>query len=147
MPAVDPAKIGPENYIELINLRYGPDGLEGVQGYTKINAVPVGAVATPVIDQASGAYTAAINVTITCATSSTTIYYTLDGTTPTDSSTEYSLPIRISSDLTLKAIAYKANGQYSSVATATYTFGSATLLTSAGGILILSDGSKMEVIG
>ena len=39
LPDLDPAEIGAKNYSELKNLRYGPEkmGLEGVQGYTKIN--------------------------------------------------------------------------------------------------------------
>jgi len=39
LPSLDPAEISAQNYSELKNLRYGPDnmGLEGVQGYTKIN--------------------------------------------------------------------------------------------------------------
>lgn len=39
IPDMDPAEIGAENYKELQNLRYGPEdvGLEGVQGYSKIN--------------------------------------------------------------------------------------------------------------
>lgn len=39
LPDLDPAEIGPDNYSELKNLRYGPAdvGLEGVQGYSKIN--------------------------------------------------------------------------------------------------------------
>ena len=43
LPSIDPAEIGPENYSELKNLRYGPDdiGLEGVQGYSKINTTAI----------------------------------------------------------------------------------------------------------
>jgi len=36
-PDYDPAKIGPENFKLLQNLRYVDGGLEGVLGYTKIN--------------------------------------------------------------------------------------------------------------
>jgi hypothetical protein len=37
MPDRDAAVIGPENYADLQNLRYNDGGLEGVNGYTKIN--------------------------------------------------------------------------------------------------------------
>jgi hypothetical protein len=37
IPDVDPALIGPENYATLQNLRYLDAGLEGVNGYSKIN--------------------------------------------------------------------------------------------------------------
>jgi hypothetical protein len=41
MPDVDGALIGPENYQTLENLRYKDSGLEGVNGYTKVNTAPI----------------------------------------------------------------------------------------------------------
>lgn len=49
------------------------------------------------------------------------IYYTLDGTDPTTSSTEYTAPIHIDATTTVKAIAYDG-ANASSVVSATYTF-------------------------
>lgn len=46
-------------------------------------------------------------VSITCPTTGAQIYYTLDGTDPTDASTLYSAPFTISEDKVVKAIAYK----------------------------------------
>ena len=42
-PSLDAAKIGPNNYTELKNLRYSEEGkgLEGVSGYSKINTTAV----------------------------------------------------------------------------------------------------------
>jgi hypothetical protein len=40
-PDVDGALIGPNNYQTLTNLRYKDSGLEGVNGYTKINSTPL----------------------------------------------------------------------------------------------------------
>ena len=40
-PDYDPAKIGPENFKLLQNLRYVDGGLEGVLGYTKINTTAI----------------------------------------------------------------------------------------------------------
>ena len=58
-------------------------------------------------------------VTITCATSSTTIYYTTDGSTPTTGSTEYGGAISVASNVTIKAIATRANWNNSEVGTLT----------------------------
>ena len=78
---------------------------------------------TPItFSPAGGTYTTAQTVTISCSTSGATIYYTIDGSTPSASSTTYNGPITISETTTLKAIAIK-DGTSSNVATATYTIG------------------------
>ena len=56
------------------------------------------------------------NVSITCATTGSTIYYTIDGSTPSASSTEYSSPFSVSSPTTVKAIATHATMLSSAVA-------------------------------
>ena len=82
----------------------------------------VEAVATPTFSPEAGTYTEAQNVTISCATSGATIYYTTDGTTPDTLSSVYSTPINISETTTVKAIAVKEGLDNSEVASATYTF-------------------------
>lgn len=79
-------------------------------------------VSTPTFSPAGGTYTTAQTVTISCATSGATIYYTTDGTTPSASSTVYNAAITINETTTLKAIAIKDDTS-SNVATATYTIG------------------------
>ncbi|MBI9060344.1 MAG: chitobiase/beta-hexosaminidase C-terminal domain-containing protein [Marinilabiliaceae bacterium] len=79
-------------------------------------------VEKPVLSIEAGIYTSAQSVTITSATADAAIYYTTDGTIPTDASTLYENPVSISSTTTLKAIAYKAGMTESSVASATYSF-------------------------
>ena len=71
-------------------------------------------VASPVISITEG------NVTITCATTGATIYYTTNGTTPTVNSTAYAKPFTVENGITVQAIAAK-DGVLSSVASKTYT--------------------------
>ena len=59
-------------------------------------------------------------VTITAGEGSS-IYYTVDGTDPTNASTPYTSPISINNALTLKAIAYDAYGNASNVTTRNFT--------------------------
>ena len=63
------------------------------------------------------------------AESGATIYYTLNGSNPTTSSSQYSSAITLQSACTVKAIAVK-NGVQSSVASATYAPGTSVDLTS-----------------
>ena len=58
-----------------------------------------------------------VQVTITCATVGSTIYYTTNGDTPTAESTEYSAPFTIFGNTTVKAIAVKEGLLDSAVAT------------------------------
>ncbi|HPS40012.1 MAG TPA: chitobiase/beta-hexosaminidase C-terminal domain-containing protein [Candidatus Cloacimonadota bacterium] len=79
-------------------------------------------VATPVISPVSGVYSTPQTVTITCATASASIYYTTNGTEPTEASTLYTSGFSVSATTTVKAKAYKTGFTASSVATATYNF-------------------------
>lgn len=56
------------------------------------------------------------NVSISCATPSSTIYYTTDGSVPTTSSTTYSGPFAVAGTVTIKAIATHASRTSSDVA-------------------------------
>lgn len=81
-------------------------------------------VATPTFSPAEGSYSSTQSVTISCATTGATVYYTTDGSTPTTSSTEYSSAISVSTTTTIKAIATKSGMTTSAVASATYTISS-----------------------
>ncbi len=78
-------------------------------------------VATPTFSPVGGTYPETQTVSISCETQGTTIYYTLDGSTPDDESIQYSTPITVSETKTIKAIAYDSNDNTSNVASATYT--------------------------
>lgn len=70
-----------------------------------------GQVSTPTFSVPAGTYETNQNVTLACSTSGATIYYTLDGSTPTTSSNVYSSPITIPGDentVTIKTFAAKS---------------------------------------
>ena len=80
-------------------------------------------VATPVISPNGGfVYAASQAVTITCATPGASIYYTTDGSVPTQNSTLYTAPFTVDSTTTVKAKAFKEGDVPSLVASATYEF-------------------------
>ena len=81
----------------------------------------VAAVATPTFSVAAGTYTSAQTVSISDKTTGATIYYTLDGSTPTNQSPKYSTPLPVNQTTTINAIAEAAGYSNSAVASATYT--------------------------
>ena len=79
-------------------------------------------VATPTFSPAGGTYTSPQTVTITCTTPDANILYTLDGSNPSMVSPIYTTPITVSFTTTIKAMAFKAGMDNSSIATAVYNF-------------------------
>ncbi|MDE6515491.1 MAG: chitobiase/beta-hexosaminidase C-terminal domain-containing protein [Bacteroidales bacterium] len=77
-------------------------------------------VAKPTFSVEAGEVAKGTAVEIACETEGATIYYTVDGSEPTEKSTEYKEAIVINAAMTLKAIAVKGEGK-SEVATAAYT--------------------------
>ncbi len=78
-------------------------------------------VAKPVFSPAAGSYSSPQTVTISDVSTTATIYYTTNGSTPTTSSTKYSGPMTVSSTETINAIATISGDTNSPVATAAYT--------------------------
>ncbi|MCM1530866.1 MAG: chitobiase/beta-hexosaminidase C-terminal domain-containing protein [Bacteroides sp.] len=78
-------------------------------------------VAAPRFNPGAGEVKAGTEVEILCDTAGADIYYTTDGTTPTDKSTKYTAKIKIDSAMTIKAIAIKDGLVNSAVAEAAYT--------------------------
>jgi hypothetical protein len=76
-------------------------------------------VAAPVISGTTP-FAESTSATISCATAGASIYYTVDGSTPTSASTAYSEALTITDTTTVKAIAVK-DGVSSSVTTKTFT--------------------------
>jgi hypothetical protein len=81
---------------------------------------PTPTVATPTFTPAAGTYYETQTVSITCGTEGATIHYTLDGSTPTETSPVYSTPITVEATTTIKAIAMKEGYENSAIAEATY---------------------------
>lgn len=84
-----------------------------------INEYEAPEVNAPVIGLEPGVYASAQSVSIT-ADEGCTIYYTVDGSDPTDASTKYTEPIEIKEHTLLKAIAYNEEDTGSPVAEAQY---------------------------
>ena len=85
-------------------------------------AAGVSAVAAPSFTPPAGSYSSTQLVSISTATAGASIRYTTDGSMPTSTiGTVYSGAVSVSSNLTLKAIAYKSGMTDSGVTSGTYT--------------------------
>jgi alpha-L-arabinofuranosidase len=77
--------------------------------------------AAPTFSLKSGTYTAPQTLIMQSETSDASIYYTVDGTTPTTSSTKYTGPIHVSVTKTVSAVAKSSKTSLSAVTRAAYT--------------------------
>ncbi len=88
---------------------------------TQTSTITTPVAPIPVITPAAGTYTSSQTVTITDSNPAAAIYYTQDGTTPTTSSTRYTLPFSISTSQTISSIAAASGALNSAVASAAYS--------------------------
>ncbi len=79
-----------------------------------------GSLALPLVSESGGTYTSERSISLTNSNNSAIIYYTLDGTEPTESDTEYTSPITISSTTTLRARAFLNLWTPSTISSHTY---------------------------
>ena len=95
----------------------------GTCGFTEVRVDYVDIDASipndPTFSPVAGTYTEVQSVEISCTTQGATIYYTTDGSTPDNTKTEYTVPISVGENMTIKAIALK-DSKSSSVVTAAY---------------------------
>jgi len=77
--------------------------------------------ATPLISPPTGTYYDQQTVTVTAPTAGSILYYSLDGTTPTEFSTPYATPLIVNKTTALKVVAISQHDATSSTGTATYT--------------------------
>jgi hypothetical protein len=119
----------------------GNVGLPATASWT-VDTVPPVTNASP----AGGTYTSAQTVTLT-ANETATIYYTLDGSTPTTMSPVYTGPLTISANTTLQYFAMDLAGNPEGVNARTYSFTYSLTVTvgGAGGgkVTILPPGMEM----
>ncbi len=95
-----------------------PSGMAYVNGFWTSDPTTV---TTPQFSPAAGTYAAGQTLTITSGTSGATIYYTVDGSTPSTGSTVYSAPIALPTATTVvKAFGVKSMLTDSSVQSGTY---------------------------
>jgi hypothetical protein len=94
----------------------------GLTRTTSFNlTVSLPTVATPTISPNGGSFTSSTSVTLQSATSGASIYYTTDGSTPTQSSNLYAGAFTLTSSSTVKAIAFKSGYNPSAQASASFT--------------------------
>jgi hypothetical protein len=84
------------------------------------------AASTPTASLAAGTYSTTQTVTLASATPGASIFYSVDGSTPTTASTLYTGPITIAVSTTLKAISVKEAMTTSAVLAVTYTIAAIT---------------------
>jgi len=93
--------------------------------------------ATPVISPGTGTFGTAQTVTISDSTPHAVIYYTVNGSAPSTSSSVYSGPISVSSNSTVQAIATASSYSQSALASVSYSFPAATpAIAPAGGTYV-----------
>jgi len=95
--------------------------LSGWSNSNTVSAAYTLKVPAPTFSLAAGTYTGAQSVTISDALAGARIYYTVNGSTPTTSSTLYTGAVSISRSRTLRAIAASTGWSNSSVTSASYT--------------------------
>ena len=78
-------------------------------------------VATPTFDLSSGSFYSTQDVAVRCDTVGATIRYTTNGSDPSSSSTTYTSPILVDTNMTVKARAFKTGMLASDIASETYT--------------------------
>ncbi len=114
-----PVAIGATTTLKAIAFKTGFNASAVTSGVYTIN-LPT--VAAPTFSPVAGTYTSIQTVTITSATSGTSINYTMDGSTPSATvGTPYSGPVAIGVTTILKAVAFKTGFNSSTVTSGAYT--------------------------
>jgi hypothetical protein len=119
-----PAAVGATTaYVGFTGATGGYFSTQQILNWTFSNSTIPPIVATPAFSPAGGTFATAQSVTITDSTKGATIYYTTDGSSPTNSSTVYQKAFAVSSTETIRAIAVASGFTNSDIASATYAIG------------------------
>jgi hypothetical protein len=102
--------------------------------------------AAPTFTPAGGVYASAQLVTLADTTPTAVLYYTLDGSTPTSSSTKYTAPLLVSTTEQVSAIAIAPSVPSSAVARAGYSFLSAPYVVAAPASAITATGATLNAV-
>lgn len=102
-------------------------------------------VDAPAFSVNSGTYSSEFAVELTCATDGATIYYTTDGSTPTEQSAKYTGPITIGTTTILKAVAVDADGNKSRVVSASYSIATLDDNNKLGTTISLDNNSSTQL--
>ena len=109
--------------VKAIAVKTGWENSAVTTGTYTVNEPPApDTVNVPVITPATETYYEPQTVTITCADAGAVIRYTLDGSVPTETSTEYTAPFTVSTTTTVTAKAWKTGMIPSATASVTITF-------------------------
>ncbi|MFJ7661084.1 chitobiase/beta-hexosaminidase C-terminal domain-containing protein, partial [Lysinibacillus sp. NPDC097162] len=116
IPYTSPISVTSNITIKAIAVKAGtPDSQVMSESYTIMPAE------TPTANIRGGTVTSGTTITLSTATVGATIYYTTDGSTPSNTSTPYTSPISVTSDMTIKAIAIKVGIPNSPIMSESYT--------------------------
>ncbi|MFZ0392986.1 MAG: chitobiase/beta-hexosaminidase C-terminal domain-containing protein, partial [Terracidiphilus sp.] len=119
-PYADPITVSSTETIEAMAASSGHGNSLVVTATFALN-LPGGTPApAPQFSPAGGSYSAAQPVTITDSAPGAMIYYTLDGSAPTDASTLYTAPVTVSVSAVLQAVAIAPDYTPSNIAAASY---------------------------
>jgi hypothetical protein len=102
--------------------------------------------ANPVITPASGVHSAAFLVTLTDSTAGSVLYYTVNGTLPTASSTKYTAPFLVSTNTQVNAIAIVAGKPSSNIVSASYTLITSPYALAVPPTLITTTGATLHAL-
>jgi len=120
----EPFTLSATKTVKAIAYKVGIADSDIVTALFTINILPTNMVAAPTFTPAPGTYSSAQTVTLSSTTNGATIKYTTNGNTPDSSSSTYTGPITVSSTITIKAYAFKAEMTDSTLVEGLYTISS-----------------------
>jgi hypothetical protein len=110
--------------VKAIGIKSGCDSSDVASAAFTISTLTA---AIPTFSPNGGSFTGSVQVTIACATSGASIYYTTNGADPDSTAVPYTAAITLTATTTLKARAYHTGYNPSGVATATFSSAAQTV--------------------